>query len=113
MWAGFMIFEMGRSPVKKRKMDFTVNPLDTLDTGGMNWRLVYRHLSTDQYSFAKVERIQLNLKDENESQLSTIEAEIINDSFLHLGGLTHKKLWQQHNVKEALAFFRNQQLPAD
>jgi hypothetical protein len=110
MWAGFMIFDMGRSPVNKRKMDFTVNPLDTLDTGGMNWRIVYRHLSTDQYSFAKVERIQLELTDENERQLPTIEAEIIDDSLLHLGGLTHKKLWQQHNTGEALAFLCNQQI---
>jgi len=113
MWAGFMIFDMGRSPVNKRKMDFTVNPLDTLDTGGMNWRIVYRHLSTDQYSFAKIERIQLNLKDKNENQLSTIEAEIVDNSFLHLGGLTHKKLWQQHYAEEALTFFHNQQLSTD
>ena len=113
MWAGFMIFDMGRSPVNKRKMDFTVNPLDTLDTGGMNWRIVYRNLSTDQYSFAKVERIQLNLKDGNKGPLSTIEVEIVDDSLLHLGGLTHKKLWNQQNVEEALASFRNQQLSTD
>jgi len=111
MWAGFMIFDMGRSPVKKRNMDFTVNPLDTLDTGGMNWRRVYRYLSTSQYSFARVERIRINLQDEPQSQSSTIEAEMINGSFLHLSGLTHKKAWQQYSAEELLAFFKNPPLP--
>ena len=99
--------------MNKRKMDFTVNPLDTLDTGGMNWRIVYRNLSTEQYSFAKVERIQLNLKDGNKGPLSTIEVERVDDSLLRLGGLTHKMLWNQQNVEEALASFRNQQLSTD
>ena len=88
-----------------------LNPLDTLDTGGMNWRRVYRYLSTSQYSFARVERIRINLQDEPQSQSSTIEAEMINGSFLHLSGLTHKKAWQQYSAEELLAFFKNPPLP--
>jgi hypothetical protein len=108
LWAGFMIFDLSKSPIEREKMDFTVNPLDTLDTGGMNWRLLYRYLDVTEYNFASVKRIKLNYQENDQNQSSSMESEIIDDSFLHLGGLTHKKIWKDVDVEKTMALFESQ-----
>lgn len=113
LWAGFMIFDLSKSPIASRKMDFTVNPLDTLDTGGMNWRLLYRYLEAKEYCFAKVRRIRLNYEGSDQNNSATIESEIIESSFLHLGGLTHKKTWKDVDIEKTIALFDGQNLPID
>jgi hypothetical protein len=90
-------------------MDFTVNPLDTLDTGGMNWRLLYRYLDPKEYCFARAKRIRLYFKPDKQSEPQAIESEVIEDSFLHLNGLTHKTIWQQVDVREFIAQFHSRQ----
>ena len=112
LWPGFMIFDLSKCPISKNKMDFTVNPLDTLDTGGMNWRLLYRYLGPEEYCFAPAKRIRLDFQSEKQSEPQAIESEVIEDSFLHLNGLTHKTIWQQVDVQEFISQFhsRRQQI---
>jgi hypothetical protein len=108
LWAGFMIFDLSKSPIARQRFDFTVNPLDTLDTGGTNWRLLYRNLDAKEYHFASVKRIKLNYQSQDQNQSSSIESEIIEDSFLHLGGLTHKKIWEDVDIEKTIRLFQSQ-----
>ena len=105
LWPGFMIFDLSKCPIPKNKMDFTVNPLDTLDTGGMNWRFLYRNLNPEEYCFATAKRIRLNFQPEKQGEPQAIESEVIENSFLHLNGLTHKTIWQQVDVREFITQF--------
>ena len=109
LWPGFMIFDIGKCPIPKTKLDFTVNPLDTLDTGGMNWRLLYRYLDPKEYSFAKAKRIRFDCRVEDQSEPLTIESEVIEDSFLHLLGVTHRRVWEQIDAEKITALFHSQQ----
>ncbi len=107
LWAGYMYFRyQGAQNVTDLPMDFTPNPLDGLDTGGMNWRTLYRKLTPKDYGYARVEKISLcNLL--GASDLKTdAEAELIDSTFLHLGGAAYKATWKDIGSTRLAALLR-------
>jgi hypothetical protein len=95
LWAGYMHFRnRGTQNVTDLPMDFTPNPLDGLDTGGMNWRTFYRKLTPEDYGYSKIEKISLcNLLGASDLE-DDLEAQLIDSTFLHLGGAAHKAPWK-------------------
>ena len=94
-------------------MDFTPNPLDGLDTGGMNWRTLYRKLPQEEYGYSKIEKISLRdlLPD---SDLDTnVAAELIDSTFLHLGGAAYKATWKDIGSTRLAALLRASLISSD
>ena len=94
LWAGYMYFRNWKTQkVSDLPMDFTPNPLDGLDTAGMNWRTFYQNLSPEEFGFSKVEKIKLRDLLDNSIFESDVTVELIDSSFIHLGGAAYKAVW--------------------
>jgi hypothetical protein len=83
LWSGYAFFHS--SLIKQTKLNFLYDFSRGLDTGGMNWSLVYRRIS--DVDLAAVEtrliRVSLELGD-------TENFRIIDDAWIHLGSYGHK-----------------------
>jgi hypothetical protein len=94
LWAGYMYFRNWKTQkVTELPLDFTPNPLDGLDTAGMNWRTLYRKLSSEEFGFSKVHKV--NLRDLLGTSIfeSEVKVELIDSTFIHLGGAAYKVAW--------------------
>jgi hypothetical protein len=100
MWPGYMFLNLTQKSLENLTLDFLPNPLDGLDTGGTNWRRLYKYLKPEEYSFAVARRTKLELPNNNFPAKHGPEIEIIDDSFMHLGGITHGMQWKDLNIKE-------------
>ena len=108
LWAGYMFFRSCKNQkVTDLDMDFTPNPLDGLDTGGMNWRTLYRKLNSKEYGYSKIEKIRLCDLLNNPDLETTIEAELIDSTFLHLGGAAYKAAWNDIGSTRIESFLRD------
>jgi len=101
LWAGFMYFRnWNTQKVSALPLDFTPNPLDGLDTAGMNWRTLYRKLSQDEFGFAKVEKVKLRDLLGDSIIQSDVTVELIDSTFIHLGGAAYKAVWSNARGSE-------------
>ena len=107
LWAGYMFFRnRGAQNVTDLPMDFTPNPLDGLDTGGMNWRTLYKKLTPEDYGYSKIEKISLcNLLGASDLETDA-KAELIDSTFLHLGGAAYKATWKTIGSTRLAALLR-------
>ena len=55
LWPGFAFFNLGR--INTDKLNFGRDWLDDLDTGGLNWHRLYRHISRKDLYAARHERM--------------------------------------------------------
>ena len=95
LWAGFMFFKLNR--IKEdclNKMDFTPNPLFGLDTGGSNWKSLYSKMNLNEIAFANIVSIPLEKLGKGIGINEAAEVEIIDTTFLHLGGAAYQKIWK-------------------
>jgi hypothetical protein len=83
LWAGFSLFDFAR--FSAFRPDFNHDVPRHLDTGGRNWRSVYRHLDRSRIRFAEFERIQL--QDPMADRPS--DAQLIDRALLHMSGVGH------------------------
>ena len=114
LWAGYMYFKNWKNQkVTQLPMDFTPNPLDGLDTGGMNWRTLYQKLPPQDYGYSKIEKISLcDLL--GDSDLETdVKAELIDSTFLHLGGAAYKATWKDIGSTRLASLLRANLLSGD
>ena len=114
LWAGYMFFRSCMNQkITDLDMDFTPNPLDGLDTGGMNWRTLYRKLSPKEYGYSKLEKIRLCDLLNNSDLDTSIEAELIDSTFLHLGGAAYKAAWNDIGSTRLASLLRDSLISAN
>jgi hypothetical protein len=90
-----MFFKLNR--IKEdclNKMDFTPNPLFGLDTGGSNWKSLYSKINLNEIPFANIVSIPLEKLGKGIGIKEAAEVEIIDTTFLHLGGAAYQKIWK-------------------
>jgi hypothetical protein len=75
-------------------MDFTPNPLFGLDTGGSNWKSLYSKMNLNEIAFANIVSIPLEKLGKGIGINEAAEVEIIDTTFLHLGGAAYQKIWK-------------------
>jgi hypothetical protein len=95
LWAGFMFFKL--NSIKEdclNKMDFTPNPLFGLDTGGSNWKSLYSKINLNEVPFANIVSIPLKRLGKGIGIEEAAEVEVIDSTFLHLGGAAYQKIWK-------------------
>jgi len=79
LWAGYSVFRY--DAVRGLVLNFLYDFSRDLDTGGRNWRPLYRHYNRAQLRFARRWIGPLSLGGE------TRQMEVIDDRWLHLGGV--------------------------
>ena len=83
LWPGFAFYRLSR--VQPFPLNFTHSIELRLDTGGLNWKLLYSKLSPHEGLFVDINSNTL----ENISQELNCSG-VLNKSFLHLGSAGHK-----------------------
>jgi len=87
LWPGYCVFDLtalGGGRLDPGKLDFGTDTPRTLDTGGQNWRVLYRSLALDTLARGRTQEVYLSDADgERESYLMV-------DGWLHVGGAGHR-----------------------
>lgn len=83
LWPGFSLFDF--AAVEKLPLDFGTDTPRMLDTGGQNWRVLYRHLSRPQLRMARTLQVWLD-----DPQTGEAEPFLLVDDWLHVGGAGHR-----------------------
>lgn len=83
LWPGYSVFDF--AAVEHLQLDFGTDTPLTLDTGGQNWRVLYRNLSLPDLAQARTREVFL---DDPETGLP--ESYLLADQWLHVGGAGHR-----------------------
>lgn len=83
LWPGFSVFDF--AAVKALRLDFGTDTPRTLDTGGQNWRVIYRGLSLPALERARTFQVELADPVSGKS-----EPYLLVDDWLHVGGAGHR-----------------------
>jgi hypothetical protein len=91
LWAGYMFFQQ-KSATRLQNIPFNFLPdaLNGLDTGGSNWRQVYRKLETNAIEAAESITINSNELLGGYSSNEVCELQMIDQCFIHAAGVSHK-----------------------
>ena len=90
-WAGFCFFNF--EYVKIRKLNFTHSLELGLDTGGQNWDVLYKGVTTNKMYFARSYVLALMNLNSNLSQYNIV------DEFVHFGSASRQDKGNQFSVK--------------
>ncbi|WP_127090920.1 hypothetical protein [Aquabacter cavernae] len=82
LWPGYSVFDF--KAVETLPLDFGTDTPRMLDTGGQNWRVLYRHLSLDDLAQARTRQVWLAAEGEGP------EPFLLADTWLHVGGAGHR-----------------------
>lgn len=82
LWPGYSVFDF--NAVKDLALDFGTDTPRTLDTGGQNWRVLYRRLMLERLQMARTRQVWLAAEGEE------AEPFLLVDSWLHVGGAGHR-----------------------
>ncbi|TCT08001.1 hypothetical protein [Aquabacter spiritensis] len=83
LWPGFSLFDF--SAVAGLKLDFGTDTPRGLDTGGQNWRVLYRRLAPSDIGRARTFQVLLE-----DPEVGAPEPFLLVDGFLHVGGAGHR-----------------------
>lgn len=83
LWPGYSVFDF--SAVEHLPLDFGTDTPLTLDTGGQNWRVLYRHLTLSSLAQARTHEVFLVDPDTGQD-----ESYLLADHWLHVGGAGHR-----------------------
>jgi hypothetical protein len=83
LWAGYCLFDFEQ--VGRQPMNFLYDFSQGLDTGGRNWRRLYRHHARDALRFASNEFVPI--RDSMSSAPATVQ--IVDGRWLHIGGISY------------------------
>ncbi|MFS8035436.1 hypothetical protein ACI7BZ_00470 [Xanthobacter sp. AM11] len=83
LWPGYSVFDF--SAVSGLPLDFGTDTPLTLDTGGQNWRVLYRNLDLSALRQATSRRVRLT-----DPQTGEAEPFLLTDGWLHVGGAGHR-----------------------
>jgi hypothetical protein len=92
LWAGFLFFTSHSGlGLGKFKFNFLPDALNGLDTGGMNWQRVYKHLNTSEITNAKYRPISAQAFFKAKSINEKWSLQLIEENFIHISGVSHKE----------------------
>lgn len=83
LWPGYSVFDFAK--VAALPLDFGTDTPRTLDTGGQNWRVLYRHLDLDRLRWAETHTVYLE-----DPATGAREPCLLADGWLHVGGAGHR-----------------------
>ncbi|OYW35415.1 MAG: hypothetical protein B7Z45_06640, partial [Azorhizobium sp. 12-66-6] len=87
LWPGYSVFDLSALAtglLDPAKLDFGTDTPRTLDTGGQNWRLLYRDLALETLARGQTQEVTL-VDDDGER-----ETYLMVDGWLHVGGAGHR-----------------------
>ena len=91
LWAGYMFFrQISATRLQDMPFNFLPDALNGLDTGGSNWRKVYRELQSYAMEGAESTTTSSNDLLGSDSTTESCELQIIDQCFVHAGGISHK-----------------------
>lgn len=83
LWPGYSLFDF--AAVEHLPLDFGTDTPRTLDTGGQNWRILYRRLARSGLRTARTLQVWLDDPETGEP-----EPFLLVDDWLHVGGAGHR-----------------------
>ncbi len=83
LWPGYSVFDF--AAVESLPLDFGTDTPLTLDTGGQNWRVLYRGLSLPALQRAHTFEV-----DVSDPETGETEPYLLADGWLHVGGAGHR-----------------------
>ncbi len=83
LWPGYCVFDF--AAVKALPLDFGTDTPLTLDTGGQNWGVLYRHLDLAALRMSSRRRVHLA-----DPETGEMEPFLLADGWLHVGGAGHR-----------------------
>ena len=86
VWAGYCFFN--KSKIDNFRLNFMYDISRELDTGGMNYEVIYRNLDKSGYKFAEVDRV--NIVDNKGDELAKNIQEV-DGSWFHVGTIGYNK----------------------
>lgn len=88
LWAGFCFFKL--KTYKNEKLNFLYDFSRGLDTGGRNWDKIYAHENLLQLQLSNS---KLSIYQTQAGQM--IQVQIIDDSWMHMSGVSYGNNWKQ------------------
>lgn len=85
LWAGYCLFDF--PSIENKRVDFNNDRPNQLDTGGMNWKPIYRHLDKTSMKFSVTTADSLR----HPTSPEQMEVEILDHTWLHLRGVGQRK----------------------
>jgi hypothetical protein len=101
LWAGYCFFNLRLINKFNVKLNFMYRFDLNLDTGGQNWNTLYRFLFNSQYRFCFQEMLL------NNSNEQSVELQIIDHSWIHIGGASYVKNADE-KLLNVLSFLKSQ-----
>ena len=95
LWAGYCFFDYAGTTGKS--INFLYDFSRDLDTGGRNWKSLYRDLDRRQLRIATTENVSMKVPSIENPRL----VQFIDENWLHIGGMSYSD-----NSQENIAFFR-------
>jgi hypothetical protein len=102
LWAGYCMFDL--SAIGARRLNFNYDFSNGLDTGGRNFRALYRDLDEPHMRFApsRLEEVQ------RPGDVCPAQVQIVDDAWLHIGGISYNdnfsdKAALSHYIADAMA----------
>jgi hypothetical protein len=96
LWAGYCFFDY--EVIKNRSMNFLYDFSRDLDTGGRNWKSVYRHLDRRKLDTATFENVSMKVASIGEPRL----VQFVDRNWLHIGGISYS-----YNSPANIEFFKD------
>jgi len=95
LWAGYCFFDYAGT--KGRSINFLYDFSRDLDTGGRNWKSLYRDLNRRQLCVATSDNVSMKVPSIENPRL----VQFIDEHWLHIGGISYS-----YNSPESIEFFR-------
>jgi hypothetical protein len=95
LWAGYCFFDYAGT--RNKAINFLYDFSRDLDTGGRNWKSLYRHLNRRQLRAATFENVSTKVPAFEEPRL----VQFVDRDWLHIGGISYS-----YNSPENIAFFK-------
>ena len=95
LWAGYCFFDYAET--KYKSINFLYDFSRDLDTGGRNWKSLYRHLDRRKLRAATFENVSTKVPSIKNPRL----VQFIDKDWLHIGGISYS-----YNSPENLEFFK-------
>jgi hypothetical protein len=95
LWAGYCFFDYAGT--KRKSINFLYDFSRDLDTGGRNWKSLYRDLDRRQLRVATSDNVSMKVPSMENPRM----VQFIDEHWLHIGGISYS-----YNSPENIEFFR-------
>ena len=95
LWAGYCFFDYAET--KSKSINFLYDFSRNLDTGGRNWKRLYRHLDRRKLRAATFENVSTKVPSLENPRM----VQFVDQNWLHIGGISYS-----YNSPENIEFFK-------